>query len=398
MRIAIVALTVPWPADSGGKLRSYHLFTTLAHHHAVDLYSVAYGVPPHGGSDSRPLVQRLRRITVVALGSHYTNWQRVRDLFAPVPRSVSYFATRQSLATLTPQLQQGYDLLICDELGMAPYILQAQKKLATPALLMRQKIDHQHYGELAAYKPLGVGKVLDRLEARRLLRYEARVVGQFDAAVVCSPDDQAITLQQAPHCRVAVVPNGADTAYYTPQRQPDPKPTLLFLGAMDYYPNIDAIQHFCSHSWPLLRTMLPDLQLLIVGRQPTAAVSQLGQLPGVTVTGSVPDVRPYLARSWVMVVPLRLGGGTRLKIAEAMAAGLPVVTTAVGAQGLPVVHGRHLLLAETSARFTDAVQQLLTNVPLREELAQNARLLVESELSWQALGRQFTQICEEVGH
>ena len=157
------------------------------------------------------------------------------------------------------------------------------------------------------------------------------------------------------------------------------------------------MHYFFETIYPALHQAQPDLQVLIVGHQPPPAIQALAELPGVTVTGSVDDVRPYMARSWLLAVPLRLGGGTRLKIAEAMAAGLPVVSTTVGAQGLNVTHDQDLLLADTPAAFVTTTLRLLNDDSLQRRLGEAGRKLVESSYSWQALGQQFATFCAEVG-
>ena len=195
---------------------------------------------------------------------------------------------------------------------------------------------------------------------------------------------------------VDIIVNGADIEYFTPMRQPDPDPTLVLIGTMHYYPNIDAVLHFFQTMHPALLAAIPTLKVLVVGHLPPPEIQALGKLPGVTVTGSVPDVRPYLARSWLMAVPLRLGGGTRLKIVEAMAMGLPVVSTTVGAQGIHARHEEQLLVANEPADFVAQTIRLLNNPPLRHTLGEAGHALVTAKYSWQALGRRFAEFCEAI--
>jgi glycosyltransferase involved in cell wall biosynthesis len=230
-------------------------------------------------------------------------------------------------------------------------------------------------------------------------------MGKFHAAVVCSQDDRVEAMREAAGngtsggvagastIPVEIVVNGADTTYFTPQRQPDTHPTVLMLGTMHYYPNIDAVQYYFGAMHDALRAAVPNLRVLIVGHNPPPEIEALGTLPGVTVTGSVPDIRPYMGRAWLQMVPLRLGGGTRLKIVESMAAGLPVVSTAVGAQGLAVRDGAEMLLADEPADFVRKVAALLNNPQERERMSANARLFVEANYSWQSLGDRFARFC-----
>ena len=393
MHVALLTPTLPWPADTGGKLRIYHLLGGLAQENQIDLFSVYYGAPPPIG----PLAQHCAKVTLVRLAPRYTRRRQLGDLLRPFPRSVAYFYATGARQQLLARSATTYDLVICDELMMAPYARAVAQRAACPLLLIRPKIDSLHYTEMAQQRPWGRAKVLDWWEAQQLRRYELAALRHFDAALVCSDEDGAITQAQNSQIRVATIANGADTTFFTPQRQPDTRPTILLLGTMHYYPNVDSVHYFFETIYPALRQAQPDLQVLIVGHQPPPAIQALAELPGVTVTGSVDDVRPYMARSWLLAVPLRLGGGTRLKIAEAMAAGLPVVSTTVGAQGLNVTHDQDLLLADTPAAFVTTTLRLLNDDSLQRRLGEAGRKLVESSYSWQALGQQFATLCAEVG-
>jgi len=382
---------MPWPPDTGGKLRIYHLLAGLAQCHQVDLFSVHYGAPAPVGE----VAQHCTQVIQVPLAVRYTRRQQLRDLLGPLPRAVSYFYSPQAQATLLTQLAV-YDLIIGDEIMMTPYVQAAVRRLGVPCLLIRPKIDSLHYAEMARQRSWGMTKALDWWEAQRLRRYEVNALRHFTAAVVCSDEDGAITQAQNRQIQVATIANGADTAYFTPHRQPATHPTILLLGTMHYYPNIDSVLYFFEAIYPALHQSHPDLQVFVVGHQPPPAIQQLAALPGVTVTGSVADVRPYLQRSWLLAVPLRLGGGTRLKIAEAMAAGLPVVSTTVGAQGLAVTQEEQILLADTPAALIQAIQRLLNTDSLQRRLGEAGRKLVESSYSWQALGQAFATFCADV--
>lgn len=399
LRIAFLTPTLPWPTNTGGTLRTYHLLRALAAEHAVALFSFHYGAPSDPGS----LTTFCHQVTQISLGEVYSCHRQWIDLVRPLPRSVTYFFTKASQQTLLEQTQLGYDLVICDEVILASYLYKQHvrgkpQNCAIPQVLLRQKIDHLHYAEVAAQRPWGMAKLLDQLEAWRLRDYERHVLPIFQAAVVCSAEDGAITQEQCRMLRVDVIPNGADTRYFCPPTRAtrNQAPTILLLGTMHYYPNIDAVHYFFETIFPQLQHEFPDLQILIVGHQPPPEVVVLGELPGVTVTGSVEDVRPYIARSWLMAVPLRLGGGTRLKITEAMAAGLPVVSTSMGAEGLAVQHERDLLLADEPTAFAAAIRRLLNDTSLRQQLAEAGRKLVESHYSWAALGQRFVATCEAI--
>ncbi len=396
MQVAFVTPFLPWPADTGGKLRSFYLAAGLAESATVDLFTFSHSAGE--SADAGPLASLCRTVDVTRLQLQPRAMGGVAALTNDQPRSVRYFQDGQSMREMRRKLTRGYDLLVCDEIVVSPYMWQIAGLEETPRLINRQKIDHLHYAEMAASRSLGRDKGLDWLEARRLHRFEEAEMPRYQAAVVCSQEDrQSAILQLAGNgAPIEVIVNGADTSFYKPIREPDVQPTVLILGTMHYYPNIDAVLHYVQTMHDALRAAIPNLQVLIVGHRPPPEIEALGNLPGITVTGSVPDIRPYMARSWIQLVPLRLGGGTRLKIVESMAAGLPVLSTSVGAQGLGATDGRELMLADDPADFVRKAVTLLDNRDLRAEMAVTARAFVEANYSWQSLGRRFAEFCRTV--
>ncbi|MEI2689486.1 MAG: glycosyltransferase family 4 protein [Anaerolineae bacterium] len=195
--------------------------------------------------------------------------------------------------------------------------------------------------------------------------------------------------RRCPGLPVEVVPNGVDVTYFIPQPAARDNKSVVYVGHYGYPPNADAAQYFVQAIWPLIRSRIPEAQFIAVGMQPPAG---LAGHPGVTVTGAVPDVRPYLADAAVVVAPLRVGGGTRIKIVEALAAGKAVVSTTLGAEGLDVVAGRDLLLADEPQTFAAAVADLLANPGLRADLGRNGRALVEQNYNWDCLAQKQEQI------
>jgi glycosyltransferase involved in cell wall biosynthesis len=212
--------------------------------------------------------------------------------------------------------------------------------------------------------------------------------------VVCGPDDEVFLRARIDRdMPIKVVANGVDLDYFHPDSAPDAraeKPTVLFCGAMDYNPNIDALRWYFGEVHEKLKARVPELEVLIVGKAPVEEVKAHGKLPGVTVTGGVPDVRPYYRRSWLQIVPLRIGGGTRLKIVESMAIGTPVVSTTIGAQGLDLKHGDDILLADTAEDFASETARALQDTALRSRVEHLGLQTARERLSWPMLGQQLS--------
>jgi polysaccharide biosynthesis protein PslH len=217
-----------------------------------------------------------------------------------------------------------------------------------------------------------------------MLAYEDSALQRFDGILTVSNADRETFTRLYPDVRVKpmwVIPTGVDTEHFTPSEAPISEPRLVFTGSMDWLPNEDAMRFFCRDVLPLIRAEEPRARLSIVGRSPTAAVRALAE-EHIEVTGTVPDVRPFMRKAAVHVVPLRIGGGTRLKIFEAMAMGQAVVSTTIGAEGLPVADGEHVRIADGPRAFADAVLSLLRDPRRRQSLGAAARQLVVGHYDW----------------
>jgi glycosyltransferase involved in cell wall biosynthesis len=221
-------------------------------------------------------------------------------------------------------------------------------------------------------------------------RTETRYIPRFDCCLTVSRAQSALVTRLLPSVRPAVVENGVDCAALRPL--PHGGAALLFAGVMDYPPNADAAVFFCRSIMPLVRPLIPDAKLLIVGHSPPSQVRRLAGEPGVTVAGYVEDLIPWYSQAAVTVVPLRAGGGTRLKILESMALGRPVVSTTIGCEGLEVEHNRHILIADTPERFAGCVTRLLLDPALRDRIAAEARRLVEERYNWPAIGKRLLDV------
>ena len=227
-------------------------------------------------------------------------------------------------------------------------------------------------------------------------RYEARACRQARLTVAVSEADRTLLAANAPGADIRAIPTGVDASYFHPNGTAEKPARLVFTGSMDWYPNEDAIIHFMEAILPRLRRRIPGLTIAVVGRNPSERLKALGAAKGVQITGTVDDVRPYVAEAAVYVVPLRIGGGTRLKIFEALAMGKAVVSTSVGAEGLPMTPGQHFLQADSPEDFAKAVLALLEDVPRRRAIGEAGRRLVEARYSWAQVGREFERLCEEV--
>jgi sugar transferase (PEP-CTERM/EpsH1 system associated) len=306
-------------------------------------------------------------------------------LFDPLPYAVAKYRSRAFAQRLTALLAtRPFDLVVCDFLFPA---VNLPAKLPCPAVIFTHNVESEIWRRHAETRSFPARLLYD-LQYRRMLRLERRTLRRFDGVLAVSDADRQTFARTYPDTvrePVYVVPTGVDTAYFAPAASDPSSRSIVFTGSMDWLPNEDAMCYFVREILPLVRSEEPSATLSIVGRAPTPAVLRLASETGVTVTGAVPDVRPFVRDAAVYIVPLRIGGGTRLKIFEAMAMGKAIVSTAVGAEGLPVAEGEHLLLADEPHAFARDIVRLMRDVNRRHELEDAARALVVAAYDWSAV-------------
>ncbi len=383
MNILFVSAYLPYPPDSGGRIRTYHLLKWAAEHHQVSLLSFY-----HHASELEhvprleSMCQAVQVVPAPVLKVDPLS-RLVRPFLAPcdivMPRRAAAMA-----AALEDCLSKGhFDLVHFDDLGVASYVRLAS---SLPTVLSKHNLEWRIKRRTIDQRKSAwhfLGKALAYLEWWALRGYESRVAHLFGQVVVVSEVDRQVLARLCPVFTISVVPNGVDTAYFAPQQGEPEKNSLVFTGAMFWPPNIDAALFLCKDVLPFVREQVPEVTAYIVGHDPPQAVRHLARQQGVVVTGYVEDVRPYMARAALYVVPLRIGSGTRLKILEALAMGKAVVTTTVGREGLDLVAGRDVVVANGAAAFAAAIVGLLQDADRRAELGRAGRKMVQTRYDWQ---------------
>jgi polysaccharide biosynthesis protein PslH len=382
------------PLDKGGKLRTWHLMRHLARRHRITC--VSFADPNQPDADRRGMSEVCRElVTVPRRESSKEGWRFYSSVLRYLPNRLPYAvaqyrsaAYRRAVSTI---LGRGdCDRLVCDFLVPA---VNLPPQVPCPTVLFTHNVETEIWRRHAETTNGPIRRRLYARQWRRMFRFEGRTLARFDRVLAVSDVDRD-TLHRlydrqlsAP---VSVVPTGVDVEYFTPKPLDSANARhIVFTGSMDWLPNEDGVVHFCRDVLPRIRRDEPDVTFTIVGRSPTPAVRRLAQEEGIEVTGRVADVRPYLAQAAIYVVPLRIGGGTRLKIFEAMAAGKAIVSTTIGAEGLPTTDGEHLLLADTPDTFASAVVGLLRSSNRREQLERQARTLVAERYDWAAAAEQL---------
>lgn len=378
--LAFLTPYLPWPPDTGGKNRSYNILRALAQAFTIDLCTVQQGPIP----DDRVIREMCRSVHHLWVPPGRVRWGWRGALLSPSAITVRAFHSRRSIAEAAAALSAfWHDAIFIDELVMAPYARYLPSYV--PRVVMIHKPDFDYQRDMAR-QTSGRLRLYHLLEAAKLRRVARTVLAQVEAAVLCSPEDDQRLQGLGGRARRVVIPNGVDVDYCLPAQAAAPAPpTMLYVGTMNYPPNIDALLYFHRTIYARIVADVPDVRLLIVGKDPTPAVRALARPPAITVTGTVDDVRPYYDRSHVSIVPLRIGGGTRLKILESFAMGVPVVSTRVGIEGIQARDGEEAMIADDPAEFAQRTVQLLRDDSLRLRMAAQARRLAETRYAWSLL-------------
>lgn len=382
------------PADSGGKIRTLNLLKYVARWHDVTyLCNVQQGEEP-GVETMRALGLRVEWVPWRETKRSSPGFYRdlAVNLLSPYPFNVAKDYDRRLLRRAQSLLQEEpYDLVICDFVQMARNALPLS---GVPKLLLQHNVEAEIFRRQAVVGSLPRRAYMN-LQWRKMRRFEAQAGWHFQTVVAVSGRDRLTFAREYGWPRVKEIDTAVDLEYFAPRTGQERPDRLVFVGSMDWSPNEEGIEHFVRRIWPAIRSERPTATIGIVGRNPSPRVRRLAEVDGVEVTGTVPDVRPYLGESAVVVVPLLVGGGTRIKIYEAMAMRKAVVSTPLGAEGLPVRDGEHLLLAETPEQFARAVLRLLRDEPLRRRLAASAQTFVADRYSAETIARQFMAHCRE---
>ncbi|MCB1136316.1 MAG: glycosyltransferase [Chlamydiia bacterium] len=394
MRILYLLPYVPYPLNRGTYQRTYHLCRELARSHEVDLFCLDSDGEDHS-ADKKVFESFCRRV-------HFHPFQHkawpcfLKKLLNPVPATVTRWYDRKAMQALKAfAAGENYDLIHFCDLVLWPYV----QGLHSPAtkVIDRSRVDLLFQQEEMTKLDLSLKQRLSRQEGLwKLKRYERMVAATVDATVVCGDDDAHFIHQHiSPQATVHIIPNGVDASYFSHDAFPQklaPDPTLFFCGTLDYSPNIQALQWYFEEIDPYIRDAIPHRRVCIAGLNPTDTVRELVKHSGVELHPNVPDVRPYYQRAWAHIVPLKIGGGTRLKIVESLSIGCPVISTTIGAQGLHHLEsGRDLIRVDDKEAFARAVIHVLQDPGYREQLKEHGIQSVLGNYTWGQLGKDLSQ-------
>lgn len=389
MRILFLSPRLCLPLLTGARIREYYLARALARRAEVTYVSFiqpGFPEPPDGE------LEFFHEVALVPLLGRYSLRKIFRGLVGRQPLNVLNYTTDDMKAAVAAiAARDHFDFVHLDSYHMAEYarVIEAQWRAPVRAVYDWHNIESELVARYAAHAPSLARRTYARLTAKRLALLERRILQTGFGHIVCSVRERDRLLEIAPAARIAVIENGVDTERFAPAPDSAPRQRLVYVGSMDFHSNIDAACWFTREAWPAIHHRFPDWRLTLVGSNPAPSVRELEREPNVEVTGTVPDVLPYYRDAIAAIVPLRTGGGTRLKILEAMAAGVPVVSTPQGAEGLAVSPGENIDVADDAGGWLPALAALAARPELWNQRSMAGLALVRTQYDWLLLGERL---------
>jgi len=397
MRILMIADHLPYPPSSGASIRNYNLAKRISEEH--DLWMATLVDNETEASYTPDLLKFCKGVETVELKPSNAldhPIEAIQFLVSGRPIELRHFQSKELIEKIRILRSKiDFDIVDIENSHMSLYWEALQPLGKSKTVVTFHDVIFSKYDRISKLEPKMSRKLRALFYSTMMRRWEPYYTERFSRCIAVSDSDRRLLLNSNPSLKINVVPNGIDTKQYRPLPDSEGAPALIFVGNMDYRPNIDAILYFCRDIFPKIKVKIPEAILWITGINPAREIRELTS-DNIHVTGSVEDVRPYYQRSTICIVPLRAGGGTRLKILEAMALGRPVVTTSIGCEGLDVVDGIHLLVADTPEQFAEKTLLLLKDHNLRQRIGEAARKLVVDHYDWDVLARQLLQTYLEV--
>jgi len=391
----VLALPRPlFPTDTGGKIRTLNIFRRLADR--VEIHAVSPAHPQRDAEAADEMRRVFRSYTPVQweetpkfTARFYVDFLRSR--LGPLPYFLAKYALPEFRRTVEQvAARERADLVLCDFLHSA---VALQDSALRPRVVFQHNVEYVIRKRHWETEQHPLRKWLLAAEWKKAQRAEAAVCREFDHVIAVSEEDERQMRSEFGATRVSALPTGVDVDYFCPQDGPQRAGNLVFVGSMDWQPNEDGVFWFVREVYPLIRRQSPHASLTVVGRNPSARMRGLAEQDrSIEITGTVPDVRPYLARAEGIVVPLRIGGGTRIKIFEAMAMERAVLSTTLGAEGLPVENGKEILLADAAEALAVSAARLLADAELRTAVARAGRAKVVRDHTWEQVTRRMQEI------
>jgi sugar transferase (PEP-CTERM/EpsH1 system associated) len=403
MRILLIAHLLPYPPHFGCSLRNFNLIRECAKNHDIHLLTFYQKAHLDGSTDLRSNIEEMKKyckvVKVFEIPTDGRNlaWYSLLflNLLSPTPYSAWKFHSGAMVRAVREHAaSHSFDLVEIGTIALADYA-----KLVPD--LPRLMVHHNIESELLLRRSKNVKGILAKaylaLQGHKLRRFERKACSFFDHHTTVSERDRRTLQEIHPDTKATVVPNGVDTDYFKPVDAAVDENNLVFIGSLSWYPNADAMVCLMRDIWHLIKAKAPNVSMNVIGKLPSKEIKEFSRShPSFKALGFVEDVRPYVAEAAVYVVPIRVGGGTRLKILDALAMGKAIVSTTVGCEGIDVTDGKDIVIADKPGEFAERTVELMHNRHLREKLGRNARRTAEDVYSWEKIAPKLEQVYEEL--
>lgn len=398
MKILWVKSDFLYPADTGGKIRSYNILKQLSAQHEVSYLCLTDEIP----SDSA-----LRHVRDLGVKVEWLEFRTERkfspafyaklffNLFSPRPYVINKYRDKRITAKIREYIARDrIDVIVCDFLEMAINMMDIR---GVPKVLFQHNVETEIWRRHFEVAGNPLKKAYLYVDFQKFYNFEKLACSKFDDVLVVSESDGDLLQKTYGVRHTTLIPTGVDIEYFHPQEDRVQPANIVFVGSMDWLPNQDAVKFFVDDIYPLVKSCHPEAKLYLVGRRPPDVIKALEKIDNsITVTGTVDDIRPFVDQAQVYVVPIRIGGGTRIKIFEAMAQKKAIVSTTVGAEGLPVSDNREIIIKDKPREFAEAVCQLIDDAKLNEKISRGGYRLVTGKYSWEKIAVNFSEALEKV--
>ena len=392
MKVLMITPYLPYPLYSGGQIRTYNLLKNLAKSHEITLFAfVKEVVPDH----IKALEKFCKKIEVFKRRKAWSVVNILVSGFSFYPFLVAIYYSLSLRKRIKEELSLNkYDLIHAETFYVMPNI----PKTNVPILLVEQTIEYLVYAHFLETLSLKLLKPLLALDIFKLKFWEKFYWKRADKVVAMSASDKNKMRKLVSNLSVEIIPNGVDTSFFSQiKHKKNKSKVLLFVGNFSWLQNREAVGFLIEKIWPNVKVKIQNTKLLIVGRNPSEQIRSLVRKFKVQLESKVDDIREVYSKSDVMIAPIFGPGGTRYKILEAMASSLPVVTTEMGAEGLPVKHREHIMIANEQNTLTEQTVKLLRDKKLRDRISENARFLVQKEFDWRKVSAKLDKLYKSVG-
>jgi len=390
MKILLICHRFPYPPQRGGKIRPFNIIKHLSKENEVTVASPVRS--KREWEAGMGLHEYCSRYLTDIISNPMAMIYIMKNLVANQPSSMGYFYSKKLYESIQETIDKSrFDFIFVHCSSVAQYVEGISE---IPKILDFGDMDSQKwalYGKVRRF-PLNI---IFNMEGKRLQQAEADLARKFDYCTCTTLEEMRTLDSYNVGARTAWFPNGVDTEYFKPSKGPYEPDTICFIGRMDYYPNQECMLDFCANTLPLIRRKRPNLQMFIVGANPSGKIRKLGKIPGVVVTGSVPDVRPYVQRCSVNVAPLNIARGTQNKILESLAMGVPTVASTQAATGIDAVPGEHFLTASSPQEYAEGVIRLLSDSKERKRYSDAGRARMLTHHQWEGSMEKLDKIIED---